>query len=101
MPVLGQHVHIFNIPPTPNTVFLNSRASAASASRQPGTSFASDAPPAYPFTCCSSSADLRRATSAPTAAERGGPAVSGAAVGRPGEGVPPPFPIIGTKETAP
>ena len=35
------------------------------------------------------------------AAERGHPAVSGAAVGCPGEGVPPPFSLIGTKETAP
>ena len=38
---------------------------------------------------------------APFGTERGGPAVSGAAVGCPGEGLRPPFSLIGTKETAP
>ena len=38
---------------------------------------------------------------APFTIERGVPAVSGAAVGRPGEGDRPPFFLIGTKETAP
>ena len=38
---------------------------------------------------------------APRSAERRVPAVSGAAAGRPGEGVPPSFSLIGTKETAP
>ena len=37
----------------------------------------------------------------PLSIERGVPAVSGAAVGCPGEGVRPPFSLIGTKETAP
>jgi len=43
----------------------------------------------------------RGAAPAPVATERRVPAVSGAAVGLPGEGVRPPFSLIGTKETAP
>ena len=41
------------------------------------------------------------AAAALRAGRRRAVAVSGAAAVRPGEGVPPPFPIRGTKETAP
>ena len=64
------------------------------------------APRTVPLTDPAGLGVLRRrraaiANHAPYSIESGVPAVSGAAVERPGEGVRPPFSLIGTKETAP
>ena len=51
--------------------------------------------------CCRPVARRQGSTATPFAAERPSLAVSGAAAGRPDEGVPPSFSIIGTKEAVP